>query len=317
MKKIQLLAYSMLSLVLWGHEPEKDSLSFIKIPPLKLSDCDACGCAANANPMGADGLLNSRYTGIKYLYQHYQVKANSFAPKAEQNEYYQTWQWLSKIPLSNKWLLTAQVPYHQHQKESDPKQDIKGLGDLSVGLSYYVFNDKNNRLSSPHRFLLNAGLKLPTGRFDAQQATAINPSFQLGSGSWDWLTGLNYQYLSQDFAVQYNFDYIYKQNNAKAYQFGPQWNQALMGYYLLNWPEKQLNLQPKMGILAEHFGQNKQLGDRLPNTQGFMLLGKTGLDVAYQQWLLGLDVALPVYDDLAQQQVKPIGRWSVFVYYNF
>jgi hypothetical protein len=205
----------------------KDSLSFIKIPSLKLTDCDACGCAATAGPIGLDALLSNRYVGIKYLAQHYKTKENAFSPKANQDEYFNTWQLLAKIPLSKKWLAYALIPYHHNYKNSDPKQEIKGLGDVSLMLNYYVYNDRFNSDLSKHRWLLNAGLKMPTGKFDAKNATAVNPSFQLGTGSLDWLTGLNYQYIAQDFALQYSADYIIKQKNERAYKFGNQFNQSL------------------------------------------------------------------------------------------
>jgi hypothetical protein len=189
------------------------------------------------------------------------------------------------------------------------------LGDVSLMLNYYVYNDRLNSDFSPHHWLINAGIKMPTGNFDTKNATAINPSFQLGTGSWDWLTGLNYQYIIQKFALQYSADYIIKQKNERAYKFGNQFNQSLMGYYFTDF--KSLKIQPKMGVQAEHYANNQQMGDSLPKTSGFMILGKTGLEISHQQWLLGAEISLPIYDNLAEGQIKAISRLAVLLNYSF
>ena len=300
--------------------PPKDSLglsrfSFLNNKKMGKEDCDACGCAINNNSIGVDGLLNRQYVGIKYFSQHYKVKENIFVKEPNQNQYFNSIQLLAKIPLGNKIIFYAIVPYHINTKEKNPSETIEGLGDMTILGNYYLLNNRLNGKNSPHRLLTNFGLKIPTGKFDAKNATGINPSFQLGTGSWDFLTSLNYQYIKEKFAFQIGTDYILKNENSNYYKFGNQWNFSINGFYFFTIGLARIN--PKLSFLSEFYEKNEQLGEKLPKTDGKMYLGKTGIEINYKNLTFGSDYSTPIYADLAEKEIKPISRFSLFFTLNF
>ncbi len=320
MQKIYLITFFFLMFckISLAKTPPKDSLNVFKQFNFKTNiyeDCDACGCAVNNNSIAVDGLLNKQYIGIKYFSQQYKVKENIFVKEPTENQYYQSIQLLGKIPLSKKIILHLVVPYNINTKESSPREKIKGLGDITVLANYYLINNRINTKNSPHRLLANVGIKIPTGKFDGKNATGVNPSFQLGSGSWDVLTSINYQYIKEAIAMQLGTDYIFKNENAKNYKFGNQWNGSITGYYFFMLGVVKVN--PKMGVISEIYQSNKQLGNEIPKTSGEIFFGKAGLEINYYDLTFGIDISSPFYSNLANQEIKPISRFSAFVTFNF
>ncbi len=278
-------------------------------------NCDACGCSINNVSNNFEGLLSKQFIGLKYFSQHYKTRENVFITEPKQDEFYNSLQLWGKVPISKKLVLYATIPYQFNYKDTNPKTSIKGLGDVSVLANYFIFNDRDNSKNSPHKISVNAGVKIPTGKFDENNTTSTNPSFQLGTGSWDILTSANYQFIKEKFAVFLGTDYIIKTQNPKEYKFGNQWNNTLMLYYFTS--VKGLKITPKVGAISELFQDNEQRGYTVPNTSGNMILGKTGVEVSYKKFTLGSDVSIPFHTNLMNDEVKPISRFSLFINFNF
>lgn len=155
-------------------------------------------------------------------------------------------------------------------------------------------------------------MKVPLGKFDEKGISGVNPSFQLGTGSWDYQAALNYKFQKNKIAVLINTDYTIKTENKKHYRFGNQWNYAATGFYQLSGNEKTI-FSAKTGLQGEVYAQNKQFGEGLPNTAGSALYGKLGFEASYKRFSLGSEVMLPVYTHLAGGDIEAKSRFSVFL----
>lgn len=295
--------------------PQSDSLISKSIQNKTKQDCDACGCAINNNSIGFDGLLNKQYIGIKYFSQHYKVKENIFVNEPNENQYFNSIQLLGKIPINKKLILYGVIPCNINTKESNPRESIEGLGDITLLANYYLINNQHNTKNSPHKLLTNIGLKIPTGKFDKENAAGVNPSFQVGTGSWDVLTSVNYQFIKPSFAIQLGTDYIIKGENEKRYKFGNQFNTAFTGYYFFSLDKLRIN--PKIGLIYENYQSNHQLGDEIPKTSGSITFGKTGIEINYNWFTLGSDISVPFYENLAEGEIEAVSRFSLFLTMNF
>lgn len=97
----------------------------------------------------------------------------------------------------NELTLMAMAPYKymsmDHITRAAPFTDIsKGTGDLSLTAIYTAYGDVRKKGS---RFLLTAGLSLPTGAINqtSEDGTRkVEYDMQLGSGTFDWLPGISY-----------------------------------------------------------------------------------------------------------------------------
>ncbi len=163
-----------------------------------------------------------------------------------------------------------------------------------------------------HHLSGGLGVKIPLGKFDEKGASGVNPSFQLGTGSWDYQAALNYKFQKNKVAVLVNTDYTVKTENKKNYRFGNQWNYAATGFYQVAGSEKSI-FSVKTGIQGEVYAQNKQFDEALPNTAGSALYGKLGFEASYKKLSLGSELMLPVYTHLAGGDIEAKSRFSIFL----
>ncbi|WES96826.1 transporter [Chryseobacterium arthrosphaerae] len=272
-------------------------------------DCDACGCAAGNGSSGFESLLNPQFIGIKYFAQHYKAKENLFVKDLTQDQYFNTLQIWGKIPVTEKLSVYASLPFHFHEKKTTQGDiRINGIGDLNLMGIYRLVKSGDNF----HQLSGGLDVKVPLGKFDEKGISGVNPSFQLGTGSWDYQAALNYKFQKNKIAVLINTDYTIKTENKKHYRFGNQWNYAATGFYQLSGNEKTI-FSAKTGLQGEVYAQNKQFGEGLPNTAGSALYGKLGFEASYKRFSLGSEVMLPVYTHLAGGDIEAKSRFSVFL----
>lgn len=272
-------------------------------------DCDACGCAAGNGSSGFESLLNPQFVGVKYFAQHYKAKENLFTNDLTQDQYFNTVQLWGKIPVAKKISIYASIPYHFHTKKTlQGEIPIHGIGDFSV-MGIYQFLDSRD---SSHQLNGGIGVKIPVGRFDEKGISGVNPSFQLGTGSWDYQVALNYKFQKDKIAVLLNTDYTLKTENRKHYRFGNQWNYSVAGFYRL-WKAEKGMISGKLGVQGEVYDWNRQFGEAMPNTAGSALYGKLGFEASYKKFSLGSEVMLPAYSRLAGGDLEARSRFSVFL----
>ncbi|MCA6066790.1 transporter [Chryseobacterium sp. RG1] len=309
MKKIFLMISFQL-LNIFQAKTMNDSLYiFHPFNPVVFDDCDACGCAAGNGSSGFESLLNPQFVGIKYFAQHYKAKENLFVKDLTQDQYFNTIQLWGKIPLTKKLNVYASLPFHFHEKKTlQGDINISGIGDLNLMGIYQFLNSKENI----HQLNGGVGVKVPFGKFDEKGISGVNPSFQLGTGSWDYQMVLNYKFQKNKVAVLLNTDYTVKTENKKYYRFGNQWNYAATGFYQFFGNDIMI-FSGKAGLQGEVYDRNKQFDEVLPNTAGSALYGKLGFEASYKKFSLGSELMLPAYSHLAGGDIEAKSRFSIFL----
>ncbi|WP_326981942.1 transporter [Chryseobacterium sp. MYb264] len=305
--------FLIISLILFNlnqAKPKNDSLYIPdEVHQVFFDDCDACGCGAGNGSSGFESLLNPQFIGIKYFAQHYKAKENLFVKDLTQDQYFNTIQLWARIPVTQKLSVYGSLPFHFHEKQTlQGDININGIGDFNMMGIYQLLNSKNNI----HQLNGGVGIKVPLGKFDEKGITGVNPSFQLGTGSWDYQMVLNYKFQKNKLAILLNTDYTIKTENKKHYNFGNQWNYAATGFYQFV-ENDRLIFSGKTGLQGEVFDQNKQFNEALPRTAGSALYGKLGFEASYKKISLGSEVMLPVYSNLAGGDIQAKSRFSVFV----
>lgn len=312
MKKLILILFSIFNILISAIE--KDSLYIPKYDNQNLLQtqeffCDACGCGAGNGSSGFESLLNPQFIGIKYFTQHYKAKENLFTNELTQDQYFNTIQIWGKIPVTEKLSVYGSLPFQFHEKKTlQGDIRINGIGDASLMGIYQILNSKNTF----HQLNGGFGVKIPIGKFDEKGISGVNPSFQLGTGSWDYQLAINYKFQKNLFALLINTDYTIKTENKKHYQFGNQWNYAMTGFQRI-WRNENSIISGKLGLQGEVYDWNKQFGEVMPRTAGSALYGKIGFEASYKKWSIGSEVMLPAYTNLASGDIEAKSRFGLFV----
>lgn len=279
-------------------------------------DCDACGCSANGGSMGFSSMLNNNFVGIRYVYQSYTTKEGIFNNSPWIDENFNTIQVWSRIPITKRVQLTALLPYHDNNRElAAGKQGISGLGDFTVMGMYTLIQPKMDSAAVyTHKVQLGGGVKAPTGKYNVSNSGTLNPSFQLGTGSWDFLLVTEYVVKRKQLGLNSALSYTFKTENQKQYQFGNQFNYGTTLFYLLDLDK--IKLVPQLGIAGEVYESNKQVKQEVIGTKGDILFSKFGLEVGKNKFSLGLNFMKPITQNLTEGNVKSNYRMSVNLNYS-
>ena len=283
--------------------------------------CDACGCSANGGSMGFGTGLNNNFVGVRYINQRYRSQSDLYDKDLWNDENFNTLQLWSQIPLGQRIIVNAVLPYHFHSRtiSENTKQQISGLGD-AIFLAYYQLlkqtPDSIVSIAPQHTLQLGGGVKAPTGEFNRENLQgSVNPSFQLGTGSWDVLVAANYGLTHRNWGLLLTANYIFKSENNEDYRFGNQLNYAVNTYktYYLG---TYFALTPQLGIGGEHFDTDTAFGFAEADTGGNALFGRLGIEARYTRYALGISAMQPLAQDLNNGKVEVKHRLSLYMNLN-
>lgn len=305
-----------------NEKPEIPCYRTISSTLMEFDDfCDVCGCSGNGGSMGFGTGLNNNFIGLRYIGQRYRSRDGIFSNSPWIDENFNTVQLWTQIPVGRRLIINAVMPYQFHSREfaDDTEQHINGLGDATVLGFYQILKQTPDTIISikpQHTLQLGGGVKMPTGRFEEENLEgSVNPSFQLGTGSWDYVLGANYGVSHRNWGLSAMVNYTIKTKNDKEYRFGNQFNYAL-NFYKTYYLGANFALTPQVGMGGEYFEKNKEFGFEVHDTGGNALFGRLGVEVNYRQYALGLSSMLPVAQDLNNGKVEVKSRFSVYLNVN-
>lgn len=298
----------------------KDTLQvhpFLKYSRLleMVDDCDACGCSSNGGSMGFSSMLNNNFAGVRYVYQNYTTKQGVFNDSPWTDENFNTVQVWARIPITERLQVSAILPFHHNSRELiSGKESISGLGDATVMTMYSLYMTMKDSTTYVHKLQIGGGIKAPTGEYDAANNGTLNPSFQLGTGSWDYLLLTEYVIRRKQWGINTALSYTFKTENEKHYQFGNQFNYGSTLFYLFDL--EKIKLVPQAGIAGEIYESNQQLGQEVLGTKGDILFSKFGIEAGREKFSLGINAMLPITQHLTDGNVKANYRLAVNLNYQ-
>lgn len=288
-------------------------------------DCDACGCSSSGASLGMGGIIDNNFIGVRYLHQEYQSKDGIFSDSPKIDEYFNTIQVWSRIPIIKQLEAQVFIPYHFHSREYVNKAtSIKGLGDISVLLNYTLIDKKvggyikkiDKVYSINHLLRLGGGVKLPTGSYDEAINNAVNPSFQLGTGSLDYIASLQYIFKYNSFGITNYTNYYIKTTNDKEYKFGNQFNFSSTLFYVFKNAENQ-TFVPSAGVSGEFYSKNQLYKLDVKNTDGSVVFSTIGVEYNTKNITVGTSAMYPINQKLAQGTIDVKFRSTLYLNYNF
>lgn len=278
-------------------------------------DCDACGCSASGGSMGFSSMLNANFIGIRYFNQQYKATDGLYSNSPWYKENYNTVQVWARIPITERIQVSALLPYHHNSRETAAgEQSISGIGDMTILGMYQLYQTHRDSTFLVHTWQAGAGVKAPTGKYDRNNNGSVNPSFQLGTGSWDYLLATEYVIRRKQFGFNTMLNYVIKTENSKWYRFGNQFNYA--GTFFWLYEKDSYSFAPQLGFAGETYENNYQYTKRVRDTSGDIVFGKLGFELGKDRFSLGANAMLPINQNLTGGKVEANYRWSVNLNYS-
>ncbi len=286
-------------------------------------DCDFCGCGSTGGGMGYGTVGNENFIGLRYIYQSYRSRDGIFNNSPWVEEHFNTLQLWTKLPLTEKLSLTALVPYQFHNREFNDgrTQEISGLGDVSLLAFYTLVKPKmdgmyaSQQTTYKHSLEVGGGIKLPLGAYDrANNEGSVNPSFQVGTGSWDYIAAVNYSVGYKNWGLGLMGIYTLKTENKKEYHFGDQFTYGINLSKVYN-TLKIDRIIPFVGLSGEVYQENESFGLPVTDTAGSVLFGRLGTEISIKKMSAGINLMLPVTQHLNDGGVE--ARYRLGLHLNY
>ena len=289
--------------------------------------CDLCGCASNSGSFGFGTLSNTNFIGLRYIHQSFESRDGIFNDSPSSKEDLNTYQLWAQIPIFQNFYVTASLPYQDLNRTFENRsveEKLTGIGDASVvGWYRWQFTKKEDNDSIPypvyrpfskHSVQIGIGAKLPTGEFEERLTNRVNPGFQVGTGSFDAIFSMGYNYGGDKVGFNALFTYYIKGENKNEYRFGNQFSYAANTYYKV--PFNRFSLMPFLGISGDVYDDIEQFGETLADTSGRLLNGTFGTECALERFTVGANMAIPISQHLFGKNVRANERLSVYVNFS-
>ncbi|WP_139959042.1 transporter [Flavicella sediminum] len=275
--------------------------------------CDVCSCGSSSSSSFANGISGS-FLGLSYNYMHFVFKEGISTNSPEGNDYINSIAITGQYQISERIRINAMVPYRFNYRRNSSHEaiDNSGLGDMSVYGLYSVLANE-----SAHKLRIGAGLKMPTGRFNENSTSANNTSAtQLGTGSWDVIFPVQYEYTIKDFSLNFGAVYFVKNKNEATFKFGNQTQLNLGVSYAFSLNDRFI-LAPLAGINYDSFAATEQYNIKDERTSGFMSNATIGLQFQTEKMIIGINSQLPLKQNLIEKEVHFQQGVSLYTYWRF
>ncbi len=278
-------------------------------------------------------------------YMNFHDHNSVLAPNAPYHEHYyrdpltNSVETYNLTTLSAQWYLNSRtlaylyVPYHSNERQIENSlNDVvkkSGIGDVVMGGKYYLYNSALYRQESSFKqyLLFGVGIKLPSGSYKDfdDQTSEIEPTFQPGSGTMDFLLTGDYQLQYHHLVLQAAANYHINRKNEYTYRFGNQMGLSIEAMY--EWAlNSAIGMVPNVALQYIDSQSNELNGKILDGnpiasrplgTGGQVLWGSVGMAVKVNRTQLQFDYFLPLSENFIGEQLPHNYRWEMGLRWDF
>jgi hypothetical protein len=276
----------------------------------RVNACDFCLAAQGISPLevGATGLrVDVRYLRLGTMYNDGTQTDNA----EKETESHLTQQYSIFFSLDDRFSAAGIVPVARRHAESLAEDgstvtgDQFGLADVSLLVRYKAFVDHS--IESTTILSLAGGVKFPTGRTDGKDSRGdlLDPHIQLGTGSTDFLAGVNGFMTVGRSAIILNLLSGIVTGGAHGHRFGPNLNyEAAYRYKVYPSEYGDTQIFTTISISGEWRGEESQNGVTDGNTGGNVTYLAPGLQLFLTPALsLEGTVQVPLFHGLHGRQL--------------
>jgi hypothetical protein len=280
--------------------------------------CDICGCSTGNYFLGPTPQFNNHFIGLRYSFRSFNTVLKADNTQFS-NDFYQTTELWGGYRIKPWFQVLAFVPFNSNASVSDDgKRTKSGLGDITLLGNFKVFNNNSwlrDTLSVRQQLWLGGGVKLPSGKFSIDTAEVVSSAnSQLGTGSFDFIVMGSYDLQIENWGLTSNVSYKINQS-ASAYKFGDRFSAGLFAFRTFY--SKKMTFSPNLGLLYENLSPNKMNEKKVDSTGGNDLLGVVGIENRFDKVIIGLNVQLPLMNNISDNQTTIKMRAMAHITYVF
>lgn len=278
--------------------------------------CDICGCGVGSYYIGILPEYNKRFIGLRYQHKTLQTHLGPLGQVTPltTDETYQTAELWGGWNVGKRFRVLAFVPYNFIQKSSqDANVSKNGLGDVALMGYYNIFTNSNtvNSKLLVHSLWLGAGIKAPTGTYEAAEKLAVqdNPNnFQLGTASTDFTLNAAYDVRLNDLGMNVNVNYKINTENKYGYRYGNKLTTNALLYYKFRLFH-EFTIAPNAGLLYETAVKDVEDNKyEVAVSGGYSTSVVTGFEFAMSKLSIGANYQSVVAQELANKRAKAGNR---------
>lgn len=288
----------------------------------KINACDVCGGGGVSPSLGYIPKLNKHFIGTRYARGYYHSQHTVLDPSdtpLESDESFHYAELRARYVLNARFQFFVFIPYQSIIKEDAHARTVNsGLGDMSFQASYKPgwFNPES---TTRQTLLLNAGFKAPTGDYNVLDNSyeIWIPNLQLGTGSWDFNTGINYILQHKSWGVINETFVSINTPNPDKYRFGNRYKSQIKAFYASENFKKNHTFLAHAGYAYEHLDTDQISGFSRSLSGGYVHAISLGAEMFFLDWNLNAQIAQPVSYSLSDGYVTPKTQFQVIVNYLF
>lgn len=299
-------------------------LSILTLMGMPAKACDVCGCSLGGNYFGILPQFNKNFIGLRWSQSKFYAHMNhnsQYLDEEYSNDTYMKAELWGRFYINKRFQVFAFIPYAYNKMEGT-EQNITsyGLSDITFLSNYLIFNTgENNTTKFKHTLMGGVGIKLPTGKNNLKESgVLVNPNFQMGTGSTDFLISSVYTLRYQKVGLNTEAGYKMNTRNAEDYLFGNQFHASTQFFLWQN--IKSFSFLPNTGLYYEQAAMHKDDQIIQVNTGGSALLLTAGIETYFKNFTLGINYKRPVsqnYNSDALADIQSKDRWMLSLTCNF
>lgn len=286
--------------------------------------CDVCGCSLGGSYFGILPQFNKNFVGLRWSQARFHAYMNhqsDYLKPETSNDTYQKLELWGRYYVNKRIQLFAFIPYSfNSMKGTEQVVSSHGLGDITLIGNYLLLNtgeDKTKKFK--HTWMAGAGVKLPTGDSNLEdKGVLVNPNFQLGTGSLDFLLSTVYTLRYQKAGLSVESGYKINTRNRNDYVFGNQFHASSQVFYWQN--AGVFAFLPNAGVYFEQAAKHRDGTILQANTGGSSVQLMAGLETYVKGFTVGFTYKHPVNQHYNSDNIADItakNSWSLSLTYNF
>lgn len=164
--------------------------------------------------------------------------------------------------------------------------------------------------------MIGGGVKLPTGKFEyGYSDTEVNPNFQLGTGSTDFLMSAIHTVRYKKIGINTEVGGRISTKSNQHYKFGNRLSASLTAFYAKNFGH--LSIMPNIGSTIDYGFKDHKEGLLNSQTGGYSLMGSVGMQAYYKAFSTGINFQGPMAQNLGGGELKTRPQIAVFLTVGF
>lgn len=286
--------------------------------------CDVCGCSLGGSYFGILPQFNKNFVGLRWSQARFHAYMNhqsDYLKPETSNDTYQKLELWGRYYVNKRVQFFAFIPYNFNSMNgSEQTVSTHGLGDITLIGNYLLLNtgeDKTKKFK--HTWMAGAGVKLPTGDSNLEdKGVLVNPNFQLGTGSLDFLLSTVYTLRYQKAGLSVESGYKINTRNRNDYVFGNQFHASSQIFYWQN--AGMFAFLPNTGVYFEQAAKHRDGTILQANTGGSSVQLMAGLETYVKGFTVGFTYKHPVNQHYNSDNIADItakDSWSLSLTYNF